>query len=99
MSSQGRADRPRSKYTSEEARNQLHNVDVIFPQYEDHFNVSQAEDSSTVREILSKRIHNIEGKLQCLENNLNNGAGKVNQKTVGCFIVGTVIFLVFFSGF
>lgn len=78
QNSQGRPDRSRSKYTSDEALKQLHNVDVVFPQYENYFNISDEENSSTVREILSERIKNIEEELKVVEENFRNCAEKFN---------------------
>lgn len=96
MSNQGRPDRLRSKLSSDEALNQLHNVDDIFPHYEDHFNVTRVENSSTVIEILSERIHNIEGKLTSLKENLGNGAFRVFQTTANIFAIEMLSILVLF---
>lgn len=96
QTNQGRPDRARSKYTTKEAFNQLHNVDIIFPQYENFFNVSDEENSSTVREILGERIHNIEDKLKRLQNGLENSAGNVNTKAVGFLAAGFISLLVVF---
>jgi hypothetical protein len=87
----------RTKYSSDEAFHQLQIVDVIFPQYESHFNVSDAENSSKVREILSERIRNIENKLQKLEENIANGAEKVHKQTLN-IIVGLLTVFVSFCG-
>lgn len=66
-SSQGRPDRVRSKFSSEEALNQMHRVDGIFPIYEKFYNDTKSENTSSVIEILSERIHNIETELTKLE--------------------------------
>lgn len=96
QSNQGRPDRARSKYTSDEAFNQLHHVDVIFPQYENFFNVSEEENSSTIRGILGERIHNIEEKLRRLQDGLENGTDNFNRKTVEIFTTGVLSILVMF---
>lgn len=68
QSNLGPPDRHRSKYTAEEAIEQLHNVDEIFPYYENYFNITASENSSSVREIITERVNNIEGKLKTLGN-------------------------------
>jgi hypothetical protein len=60
----GRPDRFRRKYTTEEALNQMHNVDDIFPH--DEFNESNVEKLE-VRDILEGRINNISNKLKKIE--------------------------------
>lgn len=64
----GPPDRHRSKYSTEEAIEQLHNVDKIFPYYENYFNITASENASSVREIITERVNNIEGKLKLLGN-------------------------------
>lgn len=67
QSNSGRPDRVRSKYSTNEAIEKLHNVDDIFPIYQNYFNVSEATDSSSLKEILSERVRNIKSTLEKLE--------------------------------
>lgn len=68
-SSMGRPDRQRSKYSTSEAIDQLHNVDEIFPIYKNYYNVTTPaeKNASSFREILNKRVENIEETLRRLE--------------------------------
>lgn len=63
QSKSGRPDRHRDKYTPDEAMNQLHNIDQIFPYYQMYYNVSNATD---VEEILTGRINNVAKVLEKL---------------------------------
>jgi hypothetical protein len=84
-SNQGRPDRFRSKYSPDDALNQLHNVDDIFPFYEAFFNISDTEDFE-VKEILAARIHNILEKLRDIEVN-GSGRGGLSLGLIGCLAV------------
>lgn len=76
-SSIGRPDRHRSKYTTSEAIDQLHNVDEIFPIYQKYFNVSYPSNDSPsdLREILNHRIVNIHETLKDLEEKYPSSGG------------------------
>lgn len=63
----GRPDRQRSKYTKDEAIDQLHNVDEIFPLYENYFNVTEVRANESLKEVLFERVNNIEHTLKLLE--------------------------------
>ena len=67
QSNAGRPDRVRSKYSTNEAIEKLHNVDEIFPIYQNYFNVSEANDSNSLRDLLSERVQNIQQTLYKLE--------------------------------
>lgn len=72
QSHSGRPDRPRSKYSTNEAIEKLHNVDEIFPIYENYFNASEATDSESLRDILNERVKNIQKALDQLEMNYSS---------------------------
>lgn len=63
----GRPDRQRSKYTKDEAIDQLHNVDEIFPLYGTYFNLTDVKANESLREVLDERVHNIDKTLKILE--------------------------------
>lgn len=63
----GRPDRQRSKFTKEEAIDQLHNVDEIFPLYGNYFNLTDVKANESLRDVLDKRVSNIDKTLKILE--------------------------------
>lgn len=72
----GRPDRIRSKYSTDEAKEKLQDVDEIFPMYQNYFNVSDARESRGFEEILNDRVHNIENTLETLEQDFNSSGGR-----------------------
>lgn len=98
--SMGRPDRHRSKYTLSEAITQLHNVDAIFPIYQNYFNISypSAENASSLREILNHRVENIEETLKKLEENYPSSSGK-NLVFVKMFLRIMTIYIVLNKAF
>lgn len=77
QSKTGRPDRPRSKYTSAEAFNQLKKLDAIFPIYGKYFNDTKAENESSVIEVISERMQNIDGELTILEKDYSSNGSRV----------------------
>jgi hypothetical protein len=69
QSTQGRPDRPRSKFTTDQAIQKLHQVDEIFPWYAKYFNETKDDTSFlSVMDVLDKRVENIQEKLESIEN-------------------------------
>lgn len=94
----GRPDRIRNKYSTNEAIVKLHHIDDIFPIYQNYFNVTVAEDSASLEEILSERVQNIENTLRNLEDEIRScGCRKLVKITgftfllvVKCLIIGSL---------
>lgn len=57
----------KSNYTAKEAFDQLHNLDAVFPLYENYFNATPVDNESDLTEILKERIYNIQGHLKALK--------------------------------
>lgn len=90
QSSLGRPDRQRSKYTKDEAIDQLHNVDAIFPLYENYFNVTDVKANESLREVLNERVSNIDKTLKLLEMKyeiVENSSLGMNSDLLKIFVV------------
>lgn len=63
-----RPDRMQSKYSTEQAIQKLHQVDEIFPIYQNYFNVSYGKaETESLEEIIGERVQNIKNTLDSLE--------------------------------
>lgn len=63
----GRPDRMRNKYSTNDGIGKLHDVDEIFPIYQNYFNVSDVTNSDSLEEIINRRVQNIKHTLENLE--------------------------------
>lgn len=90
QSTQGRPDRPRSKFTTDQAIHKLKKVDEIFPWYAKYFNETKDDTSfSSVMDVLHKRVDNIEKKLKSIENRGNQEKGVIRLVWFG--VVGVIV--------
>lgn len=98
QTNQGRPDRQRSKYTSDEAIKQLHKVDQIFPLYDKYFNYAKMKNSSSVTEIICERVKNIEGKLAEFEAKYGSSANRMlNGRKENAIHLAFVILVLLFK--
>lgn len=81
-------DRPRSKYTKEEAIDHLHNVDDIFPIYGNYFNITEVSNTSSFKTMLNERVLNISTILEQLEAKYPSSRGEAIQSK---FVISSVL--------
>lgn len=81
-------DRQRSKLTKEQAIDHLHNVDDIFPIYENYFNITEVSNTSSLKAMLNERMRNIENILEKLEAKYPSSRGEAIQSK---FVISSVL--------